>query len=406
MSEKVDISKSRWGLVALGIGAGIIAAIQVGKVPPVLPILRDELGISLTTAGWVASIFNLCGATLGIGFGILAGRVGPVQSIVLSLMVLGAGSIVGGMTGGPYAGQLLLLSRFVEGVGFLGCVIGVPSVIVAATLPKDRSLALGFWGAYLPTGVAIGLLAAPWILDAAGWQGFWQLNGVVALAYGALIWICFSKRAWPGRPDKRPSVSAARVFDTLKMPVPWLFALCFVLYASIYFAVTTWIPTFFIDMQGRSLDDAAVIAAIVVIANIFGNIVAAAAMHRGIRRWVMLMVSFLVLGGGAWFLFADAAPDIARVPVAVAMIFFGGMLPAACLAGAAQQARTPDEVGTCNGIVVQGANLGALIGAPALAAVVVALGGWGQAFWAVILFSLAGIIATLVVRRFDNRKSG
>ena len=59
-------AKTSWGIVWMALFAGIVAGLQVGKVPPVLSVLRNELGIDLVTAGWVASLFSGCGALLGM----------------------------------------------------------------------------------------------------------------------------------------------------------------------------------------------------------------------------------------------------------------------------------------------------------------------------------------------------
>ncbi len=45
--------RTRWGVVVLGLAAGVIAAAYIGKVPPALPLMRPELGLGLVAAGWV-----------------------------------------------------------------------------------------------------------------------------------------------------------------------------------------------------------------------------------------------------------------------------------------------------------------------------------------------------------------
>ena len=37
------VAASRWGVIALAVAAGLIAAMQVGKVPPTLPLIAEEL---------------------------------------------------------------------------------------------------------------------------------------------------------------------------------------------------------------------------------------------------------------------------------------------------------------------------------------------------------------------------
>ena len=42
-----------------------MSACQVGKAPPVLTMIREEMGMSLFLAGWIISIFNVIGLAVG-----------------------------------------------------------------------------------------------------------------------------------------------------------------------------------------------------------------------------------------------------------------------------------------------------------------------------------------------------
>ena len=54
-----DVSAHTVALVGLLVAAGMVAAFHVGKVPPALPSIRAELGVSLQQAGWLLSAINL-----------------------------------------------------------------------------------------------------------------------------------------------------------------------------------------------------------------------------------------------------------------------------------------------------------------------------------------------------------
>lgn len=42
--------------VAVVVAAGMVAAFHVGKLPPALPAIRDELGLGLVAAGWLVAL--------------------------------------------------------------------------------------------------------------------------------------------------------------------------------------------------------------------------------------------------------------------------------------------------------------------------------------------------------------
>lgn len=398
VNEPAD-TRTRWDVVILAILAGVVAAAQVGKVPPALPILREELGIGLITAGWVASLVNICGATLGVASGLLIDRAGPRRLMLVSLLILGLGGWVGAMA---ESGAMLLASRFLEGLGLVGAAVTAPAIVRAACRPGDRNLALGLWGAYMPGGVALALLAAPAMIEAFGWRGFWWGNVLLVLGFTAIAAIGLSSRFWPmtaaAVQTERPKVLA-----TLGRAGPWLFGTCFCVYALMFFAVTVWLPSFLIETMGWSLGEAALGVALVVIANIAGNLISAALMHRGVQRWKLLLAAYAGYIVFSWFIFADLAPDFTRLPAAMLFTLIGGLLPAACMAGGAAHARTNAEVATMSGIIVQGANTGSLLGAPVMAFAVTLLGGWDRGYWVMFLFGGFGVVlASTLLRRADG----
>lgn len=98
------------------VGCGVAVSFNIGKVPIALGQIRAEFGLSLVDAAWVASTFNTLAVFTAVFFGMACDRVGQLRmasaGLALSL-VAGAGAMVAPQ------GSWLLLSRVVEGVGFL-----------------------------------------------------------------------------------------------------------------------------------------------------------------------------------------------------------------------------------------------------------------------------------------------
>ncbi|EDP61403.1 putative MFS transporter [alpha proteobacterium BAL199] len=388
---------TRWAVVLPVVAVGIVTALMVGKMPPSLPSLRDELGLDLVTAGWVASAFNLCAALLGVAAGVAADRAGPIRAMTLGLVLVAAGGGLGALSVGPVT---LIASRLIEGLGFVAAVVAAPGVLIASAAVRDRNLVLGLWSTYLPAGAAIALLATPLLLETVGWRGVWTIGAVLA-GIGALAVRLLNARVpgTIGEPRRFDDVRAA-----LALPGPWLYAACFLVYSVQFFAVMTWIPTFLIESQGYGLAAAATAGALVVLANVGGTLAGTALMHRGAPRWSLLIGAYLPMMGCAWAIFDPGAPDSMRVPAAVVLSLVGGLLPAASLAGAPQHARRPQEAATCSGVVVQGANTGSLLGAPIMAVTVDALHGWGHAWWMLAAFGCVGVTLALVLRTVEQRR--
>lgn len=375
--------------------AGAMASMQVGKVPPAIPVLRGELGLGLVAAGWVASIFNATSASLGAGAGVFADRIGHRGATLGGLVLLAAGGALGGLA--PDGGWLLA-ARFVEGLGFLVVVVSCPSIIARVTAPRHMRLALGIWAAYMPSGMAVMMLASPALLHLVGWRGLWLGNAVLALLFAGGFWLATrhlrlaagARRSW------------ADVRLTLTRPGPWLLAGCFTCYTLQFFALMSWLPTFLVEELGAALPLAALMTALVVASNIIGNSMGGVLLHHGLPRWVLLAGVAGTLGLLAVGVFSGPFPVSVKLGLAFLFSAIGGALPTGCLSGAPVHAPTPAQVGAVNGVIVQGSNIGSLLGPPALAAAVAALGGWTPAGWLLLLPAAGGVALALALGRLER----
>lgn len=58
------------------VAAGVSASLHVGKLPPAVPVLQQELGISLVQAGFLLSTVQVAGMALGLVVGLGADKWG------------------------------------------------------------------------------------------------------------------------------------------------------------------------------------------------------------------------------------------------------------------------------------------------------------------------------------------
>ena len=392
--------RTRWDIVALALTAGYVVGLQVGKVPPTLPMLQAELGLSRVVAGLIASSFYGIGAVFGVAGGLLIDRLGARRMIIAGSAVMALASLAGGFAG---TGTLLLATRIVEGFGFATLTVAAPKLIVAATSTDTRRFALGIWGTYMPIGMALSLLIATASLGLIGWRGLWFSNAGLILFF----LIAFAWQTTPVRWEV-PSITGAAnddagVYTTLSRPGPWLFGMCFVLFSIQWLALMTWLPTFLIETQGRSLANAALFTAFIVSVTAIGAIAGASLMHRGAERWLLIGLAYVVMGACAAMLFAPVTPDTAKIPLALCFTLVGGLLPAACLEGGAAHAPGQEQVGTASGFVAQGAALGSVLGPPLLAAVTEVIGDWRIAWWTMLICPGIGLATVIAVWRADER---
>ena len=77
------------------LAAGVSVALHIGKLPPAVAALRQQLGISLVQAGFLLSAVQLAGMCLGLAIGLGAERWGLKRGMVAGLVLMGLASIAG-----------------------------------------------------------------------------------------------------------------------------------------------------------------------------------------------------------------------------------------------------------------------------------------------------------------------
>ena len=392
-------ARTRWDIVALAFTAGYMVGMQVGKVPPALPMLEAELDLPRVIAGLIASSFYGMGAVLGVAGGVIVDRAGIGRMVFVGGAVMALASLAGGFAEN---GAQLLAARIVEGFGFATLTVAGPKMLVAATDAGVRRFVLGVWGTYMPVGIALSLVIATVLLEPLGWRGLWFINtGLILLFLLAFAWV-----AAPGRwrmPAADSTFDRAGVRATLARPGPWLFGAAFAIFAVQWQALMAWLPTFLIETQDRSVEAAALFTALFVLATTVGSITSAWLLQRGVARWLLLGLTFTGMGVCAATLYAPFTPVDAKIPLAVCFALVSGPLPAVCFEGGIAHAPSQAQVAMAGGFVAQGAALGAVLGPPLLAAVTEALGGWDAAWWTMLVWSSLGLAVVAGVWRADAR---
>src|SRR5580704_11536059 len=84
-----------WVPVLLAIGAGILAAFQVGKVHIALPSIRHSFALSLVSASWLLSALSVVGLFVAAPVGSYAGKRGAKKNLILGLLLVAASSAAG-----------------------------------------------------------------------------------------------------------------------------------------------------------------------------------------------------------------------------------------------------------------------------------------------------------------------
>ncbi len=396
------VASTRQRQALIVIAGGVCAALHVGKLAPAIPALRDALGLSLVQAGFLLSLVQAAGMTLGVAFGALADGLGGRRSMLLGLAVLALASAGGGAATG--VGALLAL-RAVEGFGFLLVVLPAPGLLRALAAPQAVNRLLGLWGAYMPLATALALLLGPLCIAALGWRAWWWLLAALSVAMTVVLAVALPD----GVPAAATQQAAAgtssvgiawtqRLRLTLAAPGPWLVALSFAMYSGQWLAVIGFLPV--IASQAAVPTTAiAALTALAAAANIVGNVVSGRLLQRGVPPQHLLVTGFVVMALGAAATFAGGAdlgsggglPPALRYAAVLLFSAVGGLIPGTLFSLAVRVAPGPHTLSTTVGWVQQWSSLGQFAGPPLVAWVASNAGGWQYTGWVTGACSLLGL---------------
>ncbi|WP_189938973.1 MFS transporter [Streptomyces sulfonofaciens] len=144
-----------------------------------LPDMARALHASLSDLQWVLDGYALALAALLLGVGAAADILGRRRVHVAGVVVFAAASLACGLAPGPGA---LVAARAVQGAG--------GAAMLATTLPllgsvyegRDRSVALGVWGAVSGAAAAVGPVLGGVLTQGPGWRWIFLVNLPVSVA--------------------------------------------------------------------------------------------------------------------------------------------------------------------------------------------------------------------------------
>lgn len=239
-----SITREQWkALVAAQLG-WMLDAMDVMLYAFALGAIQKEFGLSSAQAGALASVTLIASALGGIGFGVLADRVGRARSLMLSIL---AYSVFTSLTATSGSLWELLLWRSLVGLG-MGGEWSAGSVLVSETWPaKHRAKAIGFMQAGWAIGYVLAALLAAAILPLLGWRVLFLL-GILPAFF--TLWIrrnVHEPEIWKSRVHihlGRQKYFSTEIFHPPLLNRTILGSLMAMVVLFAYWGLFTWMPSF------------------------------------------------------------------------------------------------------------------------------------------------------------------
>ncbi|WP_334150725.1 MFS transporter [Hyphomicrobium sp.] len=368
MSALVTVAQYRtnWLAVTTVVAAGMVAAMQVGKVLIASPLLQADLSLDLADLGWLTSVFAIIGVVGGMPAGAMVTRIGDRRLLCAGMAILILGILVGAASEWF---ALLIASRFLEGFGFVLVVVAGPAVLMRIVSSRQRDVVFALWSCFMPAGMALALLTGPLV---SSWQAIWWMNGVVALISLLLI-----TATVPPSQTKTYDIEGNFGEDvalTVRSRGPVLLFVIFALYNLMMFTLFSFLPILLVERLNISLGAAGILSALITLANVAGNITAGSLLSRGFSHGRLVIIAALLMGASGAWVFLVQSDETTTVALCVLFSAIGGLIPATLISSVPILSPRPRLAPMTMGLLMQGSNLGQLIGPVAVGSAIEAYG--------------------------------
>lgn len=211
---------------------------QVVGIGPLLPDVQAAFGISFAVAGLLVTIPVVCMGLFAPVAPLLAGRIGAVRAVTVAVSLIALAGIARAVAPG-ILGLLALTVLVGAGMG-LG-----NALMVVAVKERFADRPLLITGVYT-TGIQLGsaitaVLAVPIAIHLGGWR-IALLGLSVAALVSLVAWVVLTRSV------RRQAVTAVWPRFPVRSTVTWILVLIFGLMGVIYYGITAWIPSAYIEL--------------------------------------------------------------------------------------------------------------------------------------------------------------
>lgn len=201
--DRQDTSTLRRRIVVLLICCTSLLVVSMDNtiVNVALPVIRTDLGASITSLQWTVDAYTLVLACFLMLAGATGDRVGRRRTFQVGLALFGLGSLLCSLA--PSIGWLIG-ARAVQGLG--GTMLNPVAMSIVTNVftdPRERARAIGIWGSVVGISLGLGPVLGGVLTETVGWRAiFWVNVPVVVLAIAATArYVPESRAPHARRPD-------------------------------------------------------------------------------------------------------------------------------------------------------------------------------------------------------------
>lgn len=164
----------RWLALCVLVLAVLLVAVDATVLGLATPYISEDLEPTGTQLLWIGDVYSFVIAGLLVSMGSLGDRVGRKRILLCGATAFGAISVLNAYATTP---ETMILARALLGVA--GATLMPATLALIRNLfhdPRERSLAIGVWGAAASAGTAIGPITGGFLLEHFWWGSVFLIN--------------------------------------------------------------------------------------------------------------------------------------------------------------------------------------------------------------------------------------
>ncbi|MFF7392946.1 MFS transporter [Streptomyces scabiei] len=164
----------RWLALAVLVLAVLLVAVDATVLGLATPYISEDLKPSGTQLLWIGDIYSFVIAGLLVSAGSLGDRIGRKKLLLIGATAFGAISVLNAYATTP---EMMIVARALLGVA--GATLMPATFALIRNLfhdPRERSLAIGVWGATASAGTAVGPVVGGFLLEHFWWGSVFLIN--------------------------------------------------------------------------------------------------------------------------------------------------------------------------------------------------------------------------------------
>ncbi|WP_328539765.1 MFS transporter [Streptomyces sp. NBC_00344] len=164
----------RWLALSVLVLAVLLVAVDATVLGLATPFLSEDLKPSGTQLLWIGDIYSFVIAGLLVSMGSLGDRIGRKKLLLTGSVAFGGISVLNAYATSP---EMMIVARALLGVA--GATLMPSTLALIRNIfhdPKERSLAVGIWGAAASAGTAVGPVVGGFLLENFWWGSVFLIN--------------------------------------------------------------------------------------------------------------------------------------------------------------------------------------------------------------------------------------